>query len=128
MRGQPVHEEYRLFCLHGKVLAFTPFADQTEFVRQRLHWENLASHFTIRFIMIDVARQVDGSWIVVEVGDAGVAGLPLSLEPALSTSCSGRRWLINLLGRLGGIGNPHRQHDRDKQQEPAKLEKCADIP
>jgi hypothetical protein len=30
---------------------------------------------------MDVARQEDGKWTIIEVGDGGVTGLPFSIEP-----------------------------------------------
>lgn len=81
MRGQPIHEEYRLFCVNGKVIAHAPFRNPKELASQQRIWEMLAARFTNRFISLDVARQVDDTWIVVEAGDGGVSGLPLSIDP-----------------------------------------------
>jgi ATP-grasp domain, R2K clade family 3 len=82
MQGQPIHEEYRLFCYAGRIIAHAPFRDPAALQQQRPSWEALAATFSNRFITLDVARQTDDSWIVVEVGDAGVSGLPLSIDPA----------------------------------------------
>lgn len=40
-----------------------------------------AGQAIVRFISVDIARQQDGSWLIVEVGDGGVSGLPSSIEP-----------------------------------------------
>jgi hypothetical protein len=45
-------------------------------------WETIAAKFSSRFITIDVALLVDGTWKIVEVGDGGVSGLPMGLDPA----------------------------------------------
>ncbi len=82
MRGQPIHEEYRLFCLDGKIIAHVPFRDPMDLLNHQHTWEALAARFTNRFITLDVARQSDDTWIVVEAGDGGVSGLPLSIDPA----------------------------------------------
>jgi ATP-grasp domain, R2K clade family 3 len=81
MRGKPIHEEYRLYCVNGKITAHAPFPDPADLEQQRGTWEQVALRFRSRFLTIDVARQADASWIVVEVGDAGVSGLPLSIDP-----------------------------------------------
>jgi len=46
-------------------------------------WEQIARKFKSPFISVDVAQLIDGSWIVVEVGDGGVSGLPMGLDPML---------------------------------------------
>lgn len=81
MRGMPIHEEYRLFCLDGQVIAHAPFYNPLDFERHKGDWGAIAQRFNNRFITLDVARQADGSWIVIEAGDGGVSGLPLSIEP-----------------------------------------------
>lgn len=81
MRGQPVHEEYRLFMWGGKVLASTPAIRGAGPLERIADWENIARRFRNPFISMDIARQADGSWIIIEVGDGGVSGLPGSIEP-----------------------------------------------
>jgi hypothetical protein len=81
LRGQPIHEECRLFCVDSTIIAHAPFRNPTDLTRNRGDWEALAARFSNRFITLDVARQEDDSWIVVEAGDGGVSGLPLSIEP-----------------------------------------------
>lgn len=81
MRGKPTHEEYRLFCVDGRIIAHTPFLVPAELESQRTGWEHLAGRFSNRFITLDVARETDGGWVVVEAGDGGVSGLPYSIPP-----------------------------------------------
>ena len=81
MRGMPVHEEYRLFCWRGRVFAHPPFPVASEWERQRPIWESIAGRFAGPFVTLDVARREEGGWIVVEAGDGGVSGLPLSIDP-----------------------------------------------
>ena len=47
--------------------------------------ESVARRFASPFLTLDVARDDEGGWIVVESGDGGVSGLPLSL---LEVGCS----------------------------------------
>lgn len=77
--GQPVHEEYRLFFFHGELLAATP-GQRGDGLLQIDKWAAVARRFQNPFISMDIARQEDGSWIIIEVGDGGVSGLPPSIE------------------------------------------------
>lgn len=81
MQGQPIHDECRLFCFDGVIIAHAPFRDPSALDAHRGLWQDLAARFANRFITLDVAAQEDGSWVVVEAGDGGVSGLPLSIEP-----------------------------------------------
>lgn len=82
IRGQPVHEEYRLFMLHGALLAGTPAIRGAGPFEKLPDWEDIARRFENPFISMDIARQDNGAWLIVEVGDGGVSGLPSSIEPA----------------------------------------------
>ncbi len=82
IRGQPVHEEYRLFLWRGSLLAATPAIRGTGPFEQLAKWEAIARQFENPFISMDIARQEDDSWLIVEVGDGGVSGLPSSIEPS----------------------------------------------
>jgi hypothetical protein len=70
--GRPKHEEVRLFFWDGELLAASDDQPLVELAR----WTMLARRFSNRFVTMDVARQMDGSWIVIEMGDGGVSGLP----------------------------------------------------
>ena len=78
MRGHPVSDELRLFLFDGQVLVppqtqFLPPADAMEDVGAR------ARRFRSRLITLDVAPLTTGEWTIVESGDAGVSGLPVSM-------------------------------------------------
>jgi hypothetical protein len=70
--GRPKHEEVRLFFWDGELLAATKGEPLSELAT----WTMLARRFSNRFVTMDVARQTDGSWIVIEMGDGGVSALP----------------------------------------------------
>ncbi len=80
IRGLPVVEETRLFFWHGEVLV-PPSSTSPSPLDERARWENIAKRFQSPFITIDVAYLTDGTWKIVEVGDGGVSGLPMGLEP-----------------------------------------------
>lgn len=81
LRGQPVHEEYRLFFWTGELLVTTPAVRAEGPLECLARWQAIARKFKAKFLTIDVARQNDGSWLIIEVGDGGVSGLPTSIEP-----------------------------------------------
>lgn len=78
MRGFPLTEETRLFVLAGKLVVEPK---DEELLRHRTLWESLAAKFESPFISMDVAPLEDGTFRIVEVGDAGVSGLPVGIDP-----------------------------------------------
>lgn len=74
--GQPLHEEYRLFFWRGDCFAHPP-----AFPSNTAAWGKIAARFGSPFISMDIARTNTGEWIVVEVGDGGVSGLPDAVTP-----------------------------------------------
>lgn len=80
IRGLPVVEETRLFFWKGSLLV-APAASGPSALDELPRWKGIASRFASPFMTIDVAYLTDGSWSVVEVGDGGVSGLPLGLDP-----------------------------------------------
>lgn len=81
MRGMPIVEEYRLYFVNKRLLF--PVGDGDGPMQELDRWERIACTLESDFLSMDVARQRDGSWIVIEVGDGGVSGLPPSLDPQI---------------------------------------------
>lgn len=81
LRGQPVNEEYRMFFWCGELLAAAPAIREPGPLSSLDRWQSLARRFSSRFLSLDVARAVDRDWLVIEVGDGGVSGLPASIDP-----------------------------------------------
>lgn len=81
MRGFPLVEEYRLFYFKGRLLAHPEMDESGSPLGELARWDAIARRMDCPFITIDVARKEDGGWIVIEVGDGGVSGLPLSIDP-----------------------------------------------
>ena len=77
-----VFEEYRLFFWQGKLLRAGAHDDGAGVWNEFSRWEEYARRFASPFITIDVARRADGRWMIVEAGDAGVSGLPATMEPS----------------------------------------------
>ena len=77
--------EHRLFFLDGALLADAPYweADIDDTVAPPIeHFGQVAARVPSRFFTMDVAQRLDGAWMVVELGDAQVAGLPEKAEVA----------------------------------------------
>lgn len=82
--GMPQFVEFRLFFLDLKLVTCTPYWDeQISTIAPPLHeFEELAKHIQSRFFTMDIARLKTGRWVVIELGDAQVAGLPAHLDPS----------------------------------------------
>jgi hypothetical protein len=77
--GMPLTLEYRLFFLDGRPLLATPYWEGVDYEGDGPPVERftaLAGGVRSRFFTMDVARKRDGDWLVVELGDGQVAGLP----------------------------------------------------
>ncbi|MBC8143381.1 MAG: ATP-grasp domain-containing protein [Armatimonadetes bacterium] len=74
--GQPIHEEYRLFFWRGVCIAHPP-----AFPGDTATWGKIAARFASAFVCMDIAHTDTGEWIIVEVGDGGVSGLPDGVTP-----------------------------------------------
>lgn len=78
--GLPIIEETRLFFWEGKLVVRPRVASPSP-MDEIERWELIASRFSSSFMTIDVAHLEDGTWKIAEVGDGGVLGLPLGLDP-----------------------------------------------
>jgi hypothetical protein len=77
--GMLLTREYRIFWLNGTCVYWTPYwegADYGEVVPPVERFRDLAVSVRSRFFTMDIAKQRDGGWLSVELGDAQVAGLP----------------------------------------------------
>jgi hypothetical protein len=84
--GMPLTKEFRIFFLDGQPLAVSEYWDQGEYGADKPPVEKftqLAATIDSRFFTMDVARTKAGGWIVMELGDGQVAGLPPGLSPAV---------------------------------------------
>jgi hypothetical protein len=81
--GMPLTREHRLFFLDSQLLADASYWDAPIDETAELpieHFTHLAERVPSRFFTMDVAQHIDGSWMIVELGDAQVAGLPERLD------------------------------------------------
>jgi hypothetical protein len=80
IRGLPLVEETRLFFWQGDLL-IAPDKSSPGPLDEIARWTAIARRFQSPFMTIDVALLEDGSWKIVETGDAQVSGLPTGLDP-----------------------------------------------
>lgn len=82
--GMPLTKEFRVFVWRGRALLSYPYWDEASYEDTELPGEWLMpilGRVESPFFTLDLAQRVDGSWIVVELGDGQVAGLPPSADP-----------------------------------------------
>jgi hypothetical protein len=82
--GMPLALEYRTFYLDGRPLYTAPYWDEGDYTAVTPPPDlflDVARAVESRFFTMDVARRRDGTWIIVELGDGQVAGLPQSADP-----------------------------------------------
>ncbi len=81
--GMPLTKEFRLFFIDGQLLLSTPYWEQENYTDETLPialFSEVARQVQSRFFTMDVAKQLQGSWQIVELGDGQVAGLPDHLD------------------------------------------------
>ena len=92
--GMPLTREHRLFFLDSTLLADALYWDAPIDETAELpidHFTRVAARVPSRFFTMDVAQCIDGSWMIVELGDAQVAGLPERMEAATFYATLSRR-------------------------------------
>lgn len=82
--GMPLTKEFRLFCLDGKALYSSEYWEEGDYGQVDLPggiFSDVIVKVQSRFFTMDVAQRRDGQWIIMELGDGQVAGLPERLAP-----------------------------------------------
>lgn len=77
--GMPLTEEYRIFWLDGAPLFSSPYWEQGTYPGAGPppdRFVEVAAAVRSRFFTMDVARRRGGEWMIVELGDGQVSGLP----------------------------------------------------
>jgi hypothetical protein len=83
--GMPLTKEFRLFFLDGKSIFWTPYWNEGDYQCETpplQQFESLAGGVKSRFFTMDVAKRLNSEWMVVELGDGQVAGLPENADVA----------------------------------------------
>ncbi len=93
--GMPLAREYRVFYLDGRPLYAVRYWDEGDYTGVEPPpdlFGDVAAAVRSRFFTMDVARQRDGRWIIVELGDGQVAGLPDSADAYAFYRALQERW------------------------------------
>jgi hypothetical protein len=83
--GMPLTKEFRLFFLKGELLYVSQYWDEGNYAE--IHppmpqFCEVAQAVQSQFFTMDVAKHLNGDWMIVELGDGQVAGLPDSADVA----------------------------------------------
>lgn len=75
-------KEYRLFFLNGKMIDCIKYWEGNEYdeMPPLEKFEEIGKKINSNFFSMDVAKKKDGTWIIIEVGDGQVTGLPKSCD------------------------------------------------
>lgn len=79
LSGMPLAKEYRIFIKNGQIMSVYPYwegADYTDHQPNLEPFEKIIPQIPSKFFTMDIAQKKDGAWIIVELGDGQVAGLP----------------------------------------------------
>jgi hypothetical protein len=77
--GMPLTEEYRIFWLEGTPVSWSPYWEGAVYGDTGPpveRFSGVAAAVQSRFFTMDLARRRDGEWMIVELGDGQVSGLP----------------------------------------------------
>lgn len=77
--GTPLAREYRIFFLDGQPIYQVEQWAEGEYggaAPPVAQFQSIAGSIQSRFFTMDVAKRLDGEWLIVELGDGQVAGLP----------------------------------------------------
>lgn len=84
--GMPLTLEFRVVVLFGEPIMSFPYWDEGDYYVDEqpplAEFADLFHSIRSRFFTVDLARKRDGSWVIIELGDAQVAGLPDNADPA----------------------------------------------
>jgi hypothetical protein len=82
--GMPLTREYRTFVLGGKPLLTANYWAEGNYEGEKTSpptFQELVQRVESRFFAMDVAKVKDGRYMVVELGDGQVSGLPETADP-----------------------------------------------
>lgn len=77
--GMPLSREFRAFVLDGEVLHVEKYWDEGDYAGEEPPLDLFRAQIAkvqSRFFTLDVVQGADGQWLIVELGDGQVAGLP----------------------------------------------------
>lgn len=83
--GMPLTQEFRLWFVDGQRIFSSQYWEEGTYTTSAPNdlFADVARQVQSRFFTMDVARTLDGGWLIVELGDGQVAGLPETADAAL---------------------------------------------
>ncbi|WP_291727114.1 ATP-grasp domain-containing protein [Bernardetia sp.] len=75
----PLTKELRLFFFHQSLVAYFNYWDEVEYGKIDIELDKflqVAKTIESNFFTMDIAQKTDGEWIIIELGDGQVSGLP----------------------------------------------------
>jgi hypothetical protein len=75
----PLSEEYRLFFYNRELMCMYNYWEEGEYNNSRPNtklFEEIAKRIENNFFTMDIAKEKNGNYIIIELGDAQVAGIP----------------------------------------------------
>lgn len=80
----PLTKEYRLFFLKGVLIATLRYWDIDGYIETDMPpvdlFSDIAKQVRSHFFTMDIAQRSDGKWMIIELGDGQVAGLPTTSD------------------------------------------------
>ncbi|MEP7217761.1 MAG: ATP-grasp domain-containing protein [Bacteroidota bacterium] len=83
--GMPLTQEFRRFYLDGNALLTAEYWEEGKYDIEpppEHLFQEIAGNVRSRFFTMDIACDINGTWLIVELGDAQVAGLPEAIDPS----------------------------------------------
>lgn len=81
--GMPLTKEFRIFFVRKQMIALAHYWDDVEYqgeIPDLSEFLDIAQKIESQFFTMDVAQKTSGEWIIMELGDGQVAGLPDNLN------------------------------------------------
>ena len=75
----PLTKEFRIFFANKKIVKVFDYWDEGEYGETKPELQDfnkIAQNINSKFFTMDVAKKKGGDWIIMELGDGQVAGLP----------------------------------------------------
>ena len=80
----PLTREFRLFVLDGVIVHWFNYWEEGDYGESKPpldRFREVAMLPKSRFFTMDIAQTEDDQWLIIELGDAQVAGLPDNADP-----------------------------------------------
>lgn len=82
--GMPLTKEFRILFAHQKIVAVFDYWDEGNYGETKPnldYFTEIGQAIESNFFTMDVAQKKNGEWIIMELGDGQVAGLPDNADP-----------------------------------------------